>query len=100
MKWKPEVGQLYFSSVIDVPEKYLEYTCRNDVFDVRNIENNNCFQTKEEAIAATDLCLSALRGELVRREDVIKKIVELRGVINNELFKLGLDSVIKAVEEL
>lgn len=99
MKWKPEIGEIFYSVDLIGDRKYVVYHWFDeDTESSEMLEAGIVFKTKEEAIAATELCLLALRGELVRKEDVIKRI---KGIYTNvREYQRVIDLVIEAVEEL
>jgi hypothetical protein len=102
-KWKPGEGEMYYTTSYYYNNKYNCFLWRNYKQDIVALESNACFKTKEEAIAATNLCLSALRGELVRREDVIKALKKLSEIYIDDYtgsLESGIYLAIKAVEKL
>ena len=107
MKWKPKTGEKFYTiSLTGIKKGCLCYWYGNIPVYTSMLEAGTIFQTEEEAIAATELCLSALRGELVRREDVIKAIKKASKVNGCGYAPYDAGSrdcaheIIKAVEEL
>ena len=112
MKWKPTIGEVFYTVKLTGDGKcsmchWGDYPVENSMYDIGVV-----FKTREQAIAATELCLSALRGELVRKEDAIEAINSLRKdvikILNelstkdpeNSVYQNDIEGAIKAVEEL